>query len=202
MPGWKKKLAFVISRILGPLPLLCLLWLAVALKSGIGFWKALWVYPLIFLVGIAMPAAISTWVLIKKRGKINIEWSRLEDRYLLIPIYVPFWIIVLLLVWKLTNPAIIYLSLLMTVGVIAGVISIVVLRYKVSAHMAIASATFWGVNFLTHNKFLWLFFMLIPIYWARRELKQHTWKQLIAGLLLANALTIVFIFLFGWPKVA
>lgn len=194
-----KSLAFLVSRILGPLPLLCLLWLATALKSGIGFWKALWVYPILFLIGIAIPTTISIVILRKKH--IDIEWSNLKDRYLLIPIYVPFWAIVLLLVWKLTSPAIIYLSILMSAGIVTGIFCIVVLRYKVSAHMAIASAVFWGINFLTHNKYLWLFLLLIPLFWARLELKQHTIKQLVAGLLIANVLTGAFVYFFGWPAV-
>ena len=195
----RKSLAFLISRILGPLPLLCLLWLATAFKSGIGFWKALWVYPLIFLVGIAIPTAIS--LLIMRAKKIDFEWTNLKDRYLLIPIYIPFWIVDLFLVWKLTNQTVFHLSLLMTAGIISGIISYTVFRFKISAHMMIASGVFWGVNFMTHNNYLWLFVFLLPLYWARLVLKQHTKVELIAGLIVSNGIMATAIFLFGWPKV-
>lgn len=199
MPDWKKKLAFVISRVLGPLPLLCLLWLATAVKSGIGFWKALWVYPLIFIVGIAIPTAIS--LVVMQRRKINFEWSNLKDRRLLVPIYIPFWLVVILLTWLLTNSTIFHLALLTTLEVTFALIFYLYLKVKISAHMMIASGVFWGVNFMTHNKYWWLFFFLIPLIWARLELKQHTWAELIIGLLLVNAIDTVAIIIFGWPGV-
>lgn len=194
-----KRLAFAVSRLLGPLPLLCLLWLATAVKSGIGLWRALWVYPLIFFIGIAIPTIISIAVL--RYRKISIEWTNLKDRYLLIPIYIPFWIIVLFLVWKLTNPTIFHLSLLMTVGIISGIISYVFLHFKISAHVMIASGVFWGINFMTHNEYPWLFILLLPLIWSRLVLKQHTMTELIAGLIVANGIMVVAVLLFGWPAV-
>ncbi|MCL4398111.1 hypothetical protein M1403_03785 [Patescibacteria group bacterium] len=196
----KKDLAFIISRLLGPLPLLCLLWLAVAVKSGIGFWKALWVYTLIFVIGLAIPTLLSTYILLRKRG-ITIEWTRLKDRLILIPIYIPFWVIVLVLTWLLTNSTVFHLSLLMTVGIIAGIFCYAVLRFKISAHMMVASGAFWGVNFMTHSKYLWLFLLLIPLVWARLVLKQHTKEELIAGLIISNGIMATAVLLFGWPGV-
>lgn len=199
MPWPTKKLAFLISRVLGPLPLLCLLWLATALKSGIGFWKALWVYPLIFLIGIAIPTGIS--IIVMKIKKIDFEWTNLKDRYLLIPIYIPFWVLVLICTWFLTDQTIFHLALLCTFGIIVGIISYVYFHFKISAHIMIASGVFWGVNFMTHIKYWWLFLLLIPLIWARLKLKQHTWVELIAALVVVNIIDIVAILLFGWPRV-
>jgi len=37
----------------------------------------------------------------------------------------------------------------------------------------------------TGGKFWWLYFLLLPVMWARMEKRRHTLAQLIAGALLA-----------------
>ena len=197
----RHRLAFLISRVFGPLPLLCLLWLATAFKSGIGFWKALWVYPLLFIVEIAIPFAITTLIIFKSRGRVNIEWSNINDRKIFAPIILFFWTIALIGVWYLTNNTIFHLSLLAGLLTISAFIITLVFHFKISLHMMAASGVFWGVNFLTHFNYWWLFLLLIPIVWARKTLKVHTLTELIGGLILANSLIILATLLFGWPKV-
>ena len=194
-------IAFVISRLLGPLPLLCLLWLVTAFKSGIGFWKAIWVYPLIFIVAIGVPFAISTYILIRPGGP-GIEWPTIGSRRKLYPIFLFSGSLALVLAYFLTSPTIFHLSLL--AGLIAALIYLIttLFKFKISVHTALASGVFWGINFLTHFKFWWLFFFLIPIVWSRYVLKVHNLSELLAGIILTNSLIIIAILLFGLPKIS
>lgn len=194
-----KNLAFVVSRIFGPVPLLCLLWLTTALKSGIGFWKALWVYPLIFLVGIAVPFFITTAIIVAKGRTLDFDWKKREDRIILIPILIVFWALTLVLTRFLTNQTIYHLALLAGMVTAATFAITAVFKSKISMHAAASSGVFWGVNFLTHFRYWWLFLLLIPIVWARHRLKIHTGYELVAGILLANGLIILAVFIFGLP---
>lgn len=196
----KYSTAFFISRLFGPVPLLCLLWLATALKSGIGAWKALWVYPLIFVIGIAAPFLVTTFLVVI--GKVeSFEWSRLKDRYLMFAVVLFFWLIDLIFIYFLTNRTIFHLALLAGEVTAAALLVMAVFQFKISLHTTAASGVFWGVNFLTHFRYWWLFFFLIPIVWARYVLKIHTAKELAAGFVLANGLIIIAVAIFGLPAV-
>lgn len=197
----REKAAFLVSRILGPLPLLCLLWLTTALKSGIGFYKALWVYPLIFLIGIAIPFSITTYLLFRFKKRLNIEWTNIADRKIFAPLLLAFWSLSLVAVYLLTNQTIFHLSLLAGMLTLAAFIITFAFKFKISLHIMAASGVFWGVNFLTHLNFWWLFILLIPLVWARNYLKVHTLNELLAGFILSNGLIILAILLFGWPTV-
>lgn len=197
---WKYAAAYFVSRILGPFPLLILLWFVTAVKSGIGFWKALWVYPLIGFVGIGLPFLVSTWILFRKKST-DLEWTDTDDRVNVILITLFFWFLSTILVKYLTNQTIFHLTLLAGgIGIILFLIT-AVLRFRISLHISAASGVFWGINFLTHFKFLWLFILLIPVIWSRYVLKAHTLAELTAGLILTNGLIILAILLFGLPRV-
>lgn len=195
----KKRVAFIISRLLGPLPLLCLLWLVTAIKSGIGFWRALWVYPLIFLVGIGLPFGISFLIILKR--KTTFEWKNIRDRIIYFPIFLIFWVIGAILIRQLTSPTIYHLAQLAGLLTIIIYLIMAVFRFKISIHMAIAGGVFWGINFLAHGYFWWLFCLLPIIAWARYELKVHSVKELLTGLILSNGLILLALFIFGWPGV-
>lgn len=153
----QKKVAFIISRIFGPIPLLCFLWLITALKSGIGVWRAIWVYPVIFLVTIAIPTLITTYLIASKRVK-DIEWSDISQRKKYLPAITVFSVFFLLLLTKLlTNDTIFHLSLLLSAIMVAMVLIWTFLNFKISGHIVIATITFAGINLLYHQKFWWLF---------------------------------------------
>ncbi len=199
---WEKfyiSVAYAISRILGPLPLLVLLWIVTAVRSGIGFWKALWTYPLILLIGLAFPTVILTYFII--RLHIDLDWSKLNQRIKALIIYLPFWAVALILIRQLTSSTIYHLAQLGTVLIITLIGITTIFKFKISLHTAAASAVFWGINFLTHFQYPWLFLLLIPIIWARYVLKIHTAIELFSGLILANSLIILAVLLFGLPSV-
>lgn len=195
-----QKLAFLISRVLGPLPLICLLWLVVAIKSGIGFWRAVWVYPLIFFTSIALPFSLTTYLIAK--GKSDIEWSDIAQRRRYLPPLAVFSSVSLaILTYLLTNQTIFHLSLVLIVIINSMVIIWSLFNFKISGHTVIATCTFLALNLFFHLKFLWLFILLIPIVWARLVLKMHTLAELIAGIILPIAVSLTAITLFGWPNV-
>ena len=199
-PLKKSAIAFLISRLLGPFPLLGLLWLTTAFKSGIGFWKALWVYPLIGLTGIGLPMIVSTYILYKKRST-DLDWSDLSRRKKIFLVFLPFWLMTLFLTRLLTNPTVYHLAELSGLIIFAIFAITIFFNYKISNHVAAASGVFWGINFLTHFQFPWLFLLLGPIIWSRYVLKVHTIRQLIGGLILSNGLIILALLIFGWPNV-
>lgn len=195
----KKRLAFIISRILGPIPLVCLLWLVTAVKSGIGLWRAIWVYPLIFLFSIAIPTTITTLLIVTKHVS-SIEWKSVQERKrYLTPVMLSGLACLVILTKLLTNTTTFHLSLVTAVIVLTTITVYALFNFKISFHMVIASGVFAGVNLFFHQQFLWLYLLLLPIAWARFTLKLHTVSELGAGVIVANAIIILSVLLFGWP---
>lgn len=196
-----QKIAFIVSRALGPIPLLCLLWLTVAVKSGIGFWRALWVYPVIFLFTIAIPTAITTYLIATKRVK-DIEWSDINERKKFLPSISAISIVLLLILTKiLTNETTFHLSLVLSTIITATVAIWTIFNFKISAHIIVATGTFAAINLYFHQQLWWLFLLLILIIWARNKLKMHSLPQLIAGFIMSGIIMTLSVLLFGWPKV-
>lgn len=194
-------IAYTISRIFGPFSLICVTWLVTALKSGIGFWKAIGVYSLIFIFSIIIPFSITTLLVVTKRVE-NIEWSDLNKRKQYFPPIVVISIMPLLLItYLLTTQTIFHLSLLFSVIVCILIFSYSILNFKASGHMAIATIAFSTINLFFHNNFLWLFFLLLPIAWSRFVLKAHTKIELLAGVLIPAICIIFAIFIFGEPQI-
>ncbi len=195
----KLTIAYILSRLFGPVPILCLLWFTAAYKSGIGFWRALWVYPLIFVVCVALPTAITTLILVKR--KIDLDWTNRQQRLTAFLIYLAFWFPASALVLFLTNATMFHLYLLLLFIAIILLFITSFLKYKISLHAAGAFVTFCAVNLFTHNRYPWLFLFLIPIIWSRLVLKKHTFKQLILGILIPASLILIALLVFGWPKI-
>lgn len=197
---FRQNIAFAVSRILGPVPLICVGWFVMAFKSGIGFWKAIWVYPLIFLLTIAFPLLITTYLIATKRVS-GIEWKNVHERKKYLPPIMVFTLITLnLLTYLFTNSTIFHLSLLFSAIMLTGVM-FWIFDKKISAHMIVAVATFSTINLYFHLQFLWIFLLLVPIFWARYTLNVHSGKQLIAGILMPLGFIFLGLLLFGWPAV-
>lgn len=197
----QKRIAFFVSRVFGPVPLLVVLWLTTAVKSGIGFWRALWVYPLILLITLIIPISLTTYLIaVKKVG--DIEWKNLEDRRkFLIPIGIYSVAALIILTYFLTNSTIFHLTLLFSSIIVTFIAVYAFTNFKISAHIAVATITMANINLFFGLNYLWLFLILIPIIWARYILKVHTLAELISGFLLPSAMLLLGLFLFGWPSV-
>lgn len=195
----KQKLAYLISRLLGPAPMICLLWLVTALRSGIGFWKALWVYPLIFVFSIGIPLLVTTFMVKTKR--VDIEWSKLEDRKKLIPLALYALASGVILTYLLTTPTLFHLSLLLTVIIILAIAVSSLLHFKISGHIILATITVSGIILFFGFNYIWLYIILLPIIWARYTLKVHTLPQLIAGFILPTVIILLALLFFGWPQI-
>lgn len=197
----QKKIAFVISRIFGPIPLLFALWLTTALKSGIGFWKALWVYPIILFFSLLIPTVITTYLITVKKVS-DIEWKRIANRRkFLIPLGIYSITVLSVLTYLLTNSTIFHLTLLFSTICATFIVIYAFTNFKISAHIAVATITIANTNLFFGLKYLWLFILLIPIIWARYVLKVHTLAELISGFALTASMLLLGLFLFGWPAV-
>jgi len=197
----QKNLAFLISRILGPIPLLCVLWTVTAFKSGIGFWKAIWVYPVILIFSLLIPTAITTYLIAVKKVS-GIEWKDIRSRRkFLVPIGIYSVTILIILSYLLTDGTIFHLTLLFSTIVIAIISIYSLTNFKLSTHTAIATITFATINLFYEQKFLWLFLLLFPIVWARLKLKVHTLSELVGGFILPTVILFLGLLLFGWPKI-
>lgn len=197
----KTRLAYIISRILGPTPLICLLWLLTSIKSGIGLPKALWVYPLIFFTSIAVPLIIGTYLIFTKRVK-DIEWSDLKQREKYLPPIILFSLTTLtILVWKLTNSTLFHLALLFDFITITMITIYFVFNLKASMHIMFATVTFAGIVLFFGFQYFWVFILLLPIMWARHTLKVHTLPELLAGFFVPAVFILTALLLFGWPKI-
>lgn len=196
----KKRAAFVISRIFGPVPLLIFLWLLTAFKSGIGFWKAIWVYPLILVLALLIPTLVTSFFITKR--KTDIEWKNITDRKkYLFPVVVASVLILNILVFFLTIPTVFHLSLLFSAIILSMTIIWLVFNFKISGHMIVATLAISGVNLFFGLHFFWLYLLLIPIMWARLTLKVHSFPELIAGVLLPAVFMLAALAIFGWPNV-
>lgn len=197
----KHTLAYIISRILGPFPLICVIWLTSALKSGIGFWKAVWVYPLIFIFTIAIPVTITTYLITVKKIA-DIEWKNLTDRRkILLPLGIYSITCLTILTYFLTNTTTFHLTILFSTIVLATLAIYTFTNFKISGHIIVATVTIANLNLAFGLKYFWLFLLIIPIIWARHTLKVHTLTELIAGLILPGVIIIAALLLFGWPAV-
>lgn len=197
----KNKFAFIISRLLGPVTFIVFLWLTTAVKSGLGFWRAIWVYPVIFTFSIGIPLIITTY-LVAIRKVSDIDWSDIEDRnkYLL-PLSIPTVVIFILLFYFLTNSTLFHLSLVLATIMVASIFVTSILKFKISGHMILASMAIANFNLFFHMGYLWLYLLLIPIAWSRYTLKKHTFNELFAGVILSNGIMILALLIFGWPAV-
>lgn len=198
--NFRENLAFIVSRLLGPLPLICLLWLVVAIKSGIGFYKAIWVYPVIFVFTIAFPILVTTYLIATKKVS-GIEWKNINERKKYLPPIMVFSLIILnFLTYILTNQTTFHLGLFLS-GVMIITVLFWIFNKKISAHMVVAVVVFSAINLYFHLQFLWVFLLIIPIFWARLTLNIHSKKQLLAGIFMPLIYIFLGLLLFGWPRV-
>jgi len=68
---------------------------------------------------------------------------------------------------------------------------LVTLKWKISFHAGLNTLIFYTVNYLYDWRYWWLFFLLIPISWARLEMKKHNPAQLIAGVVLPSIIFMI-----------
>ena len=197
----KNNWAFLISRLLGPAPLIIILWFVVAVRSGIGFWKAILVYPVIFIFSIGIPLLFTTYLVAIKKVS-DIDWSDINDRNkYLTPVALATLSIFLVLIFFLTNTTIFHLSLVFAVIALSATAITSILKFKISGHMILASITFAGINLFFNMNYLWIYLLLIPLAWARYTLKVHTVAELLAGMVLSNGIMLLALLIFGWPGI-
>ena len=94
-------------------------------------------------------------------------------------------------VYVLKRDLSVYVPFYASYALIATVMAVITLRWKISVHTAgIAGPTTVLVYMLGLDK-AFLYLLLIPVAWARHELRAHTAMQLLAGAFVAFALTLL-----------
>ncbi len=68
-------------------------------------------------------------------------------------------------------------------------LTVTTLVWKISIHASTLTALTTLLVLFRGEAFLWLFFLIIPVAWARYFLRQHTPAQLVAGSVLGIAVT-------------
>lgn len=91
---------------------------------------------------------------------------------------------------------------LLTASFTAGLAAIVVfmginLYWKISLHAAFISAAAMILTVMYGTRAVWVFVLLVPVAWARLELKMHTLAQIIAGVGLSASIIIGVLWGFG-----
>ena len=82
------------------------------------------------------------------------------------------------------------ISALMACYMINGIVlALITLKWKISIHASGVTSPVTALVFLLGTRLLPLFILVLPVIWARLELKAHSKMQLTAGALLSTALT-------------
>lgn len=92
---------------------------------------------------------------------------------------------------------IILAKMLFAFWVLAAVFTSVTFVWKISLHAGVwaAAATFTTYTF--GSAWIWMWFMIIPVSWARVVMKKHTWAQVACGAVLASVLLLALFALLG-----
>ncbi len=94
-----------------------------------------------------------------------------------------------------------HLTLLFSTIITCAIAIYAFTNFKISSHIIVATATIANINLFYHQKYLWLFIILIPIIWARYVLNVHNLVELTSGFILAATILLLGLLLFGWPAV-
>jgi len=82
------------------------------------------------------------------------------------------------------------ITALMACYVINGIVlALITLKWKISIHASGVTSPITALVYLLGTRLLPLFILVLPVIWARLELKAHSKMQLTAGALLSTALT-------------
>jgi hypothetical protein len=180
-------LARFISFILNPLILLLTVpfFLLLRLGSDLNYALTWTAYTLFFLI--ALTLFIRECV---KRGLFtNMDVSKREQRPLLFNVSILFTIVYLAGLYFLNGPQIL---IVITVGVMLGIviISVINTRIKASMHVATISALIFTTAIVFSGYYLFLLFLIPLVAWARLKIKRHTLPETVVGGLLGVLLSL------------
>lgn len=175
-------LAQIISKIFGPegaLPLY-LIGLLV-LRGGLTQEQIIHLVPMLLFFDWLVPL-ISLVILIKLGKVSDLDVSKRTERPVILLIILASTAAATLFSFFWGNQLVFHLYFIQTI--LTFVLTLISFFYKISLHTALNTFLFLVVNYLYNWKFAWVLVLLIPIAWARWELKKHTLPQLVLGMII------------------
>lgn len=179
----KLKIAEIISEVFGPHVWMPVLLLALIFRTGQSTDQIVILLPTLFFLLLFIPFFYLHLAL--KLGWVS-HWDlpRKEERRVIFIIF----IICSILAFNVVNNvgSVMFRNLFVIFLILGFLVSIITYFWKISIHMILDTLGVLLLNFLLGLK-LWPLIVLIPIVgWARYILKRHTFKQILAGFLLAS----------------
>jgi membrane-associated phospholipid phosphatase len=190
-----KKLAGILSIILGPQLWLPVLLVLIVTQSGLNRSQIIILLPTLALLQIIVPTG---FVLGQLRSNKVTAWDlpKREERYAFLWVSVTSYLISLLAIAIFGNRFLLnltYVSLLILV-----VCAVITTYWKISLHASLNAAGSVLVNFLFGWQLPWLYVTIPLVIWARLTLQRHTWAQLVAGALLGGGAVLLSLLYLGY----
>lgn len=182
----RHKLAKTISLLTAPQVygglVACVIWL----ELGIGGTEALLMLFFTQTIMPLLPIVIDT-----RKGTVDVFVSEREKRpkYYLLSILSYTMGIAYALLRNYRVYAVLALSYFTSAAALAAVTAIA--RWKISVHAAGISGPTTALILTLGFNYIFLYLLLVPVAWARLEMRAHTIAQLIAGAMLAFATTVL-----------
>lgn len=176
-----KRLASLISIMLGPQTWLPMLFLIVMFKSGLSREQLVILFPSILFLQVIVPL-----IYLYSAPKLGLatEWDlpKRKERYPFLLLVFATSLISLFLIQKFGNKLLLDLNLLLISTLLIAFI--ITFYWQISLHTALNTLGAISVNLLLGWNLIILFLTIPVVFWARSTLTKHTPTQLIAGVIL------------------
>lgn len=155
------------------------------------FWRWLGVSTALLVV----PGLIYSAVTWQHEGKIDFDMTRREDRVVpLLLACLGAFIGSYFVSTRLDNPDLLLLSNTLVAMLVS--LTIITTVWKISLHTSTLSALVTLLVIFRGPTFAWLYLAVLPVAWARLELKKHTQPQVVVGAIVGLIVTAVAALLF------
>jgi membrane-associated phospholipid phosphatase len=180
----RRLLAQVISRLFGPFSVLPVVvyWLLL-FHTGLNYAQKYSIAVILLVVNFAIPLMI--FFFLRKSGRISdIDITDRTERNQLLN-----WVVVCnfvggVLVWQ-TNPSAIFKNLYLFGALVLALAVLITNKFKISLHMVgLTVVLLFAMSVIPELVKPWVWFIIIPVAWARIYLKKHTLVEIVAGIAL------------------
>lgn len=191
----KKKLAHLLSVILGPLGWLPVLFLTVIFRSGLDNQQLRILLPSVLLLEVIIPLL---YLHFAPRLGFATAWDlpKRRERYPFLSLVFITNLISLYLSYRFGTMLLFNLGILLTIGLL--VFFVITFIWQISLHAGLNTFGAILINFLFGWSLPWLYLTIPIIFWARQMLNKHTMKQLLIGALISGLIALGGLSYFGY----
>lgn len=190
-----KKLAKILSVILGPHVWTPLLFLLVLYKSNLTLPQSKIIFPTMLVLQVVIPIG---YLLLAPKLEWVSQWD-MKNKKERIPSFILMFfltIISLIIIYLFGNKLLLHLNL--TFLVLLVTLLVITIYWRISLHSSLNTAASIIVNFLFHWKAPLLYITIPIIMWARLKLSKHTVSQVVAGVIVTSLISLAGLALFGY----